>query len=308
MTIKSWFMNLKILLTQVKLQTDQKLTEFFKGKHMEAESIHPYLVHPIDKIRDFTMRGGKRTRPALCVLGYVASQKLNPNDVDTFIENIPVDLMNLMLASELFQSFCLIHDDIMDQDNIRRGGPTVHSFFRDEYKTKFPHVSDVHKADNFGESIGILTGDLVITWAEDLINVLDRIEVQKIYQKAKQEVIFGQLLDVANSSGMAEITQIQINELKTAWYSMIRPLQLGAQLAGGDQKLIDNLAIFGKPVGLLYQLKDDLMDKEITDTEFNIQSEILVTQVHTELYRLGLTDAINKIFLELIEFVVNRSA
>jgi geranylgeranyl diphosphate synthase, type I len=302
-------MNLNTLLTQVKLHTDRKLTEFFDQKHTEVESIHPYLVNPVDQIRDFTIRGGKRTRPALCVLGYLAANIQSKTvNLEIIINEIPTDLTNLMLSIELFQSFCLIHDDIMDQDDTRRGGPTVHSFFRNEYQHKFPHPSSLPKSNLYGESIGILSGDLALAWADEFINLLNNFAVDQIYQKAKAEVILGQFLDVGSSSNMAKVPQIQINEMKTAWYSVIRPLQLGAKLAGADEHMIDHLAYFGKPVGLAYQLKDDAMDKDVSAAEFKNQSEILVSQAQKALVGLNLPPDINNLFLELSEFVINRNS
>lgn len=222
----------------VKIAIEKELQQFFATKRNEAEHVDASLTSLVDAIAEFTLRPAKRLRPHLVQLAFSSfhSQPITNNQ----------QLISAMLAVELFHTFVLIHDDIMDQDETRRGGPTMHKML--------------------GTNMAILAGDLVLVWADECISKVQsrKSKVESIYQHMKEEVMYGQVLDIAKHKD-----QDKINELKTAWYSVVRPLQIGAALAGATEQTLSALADYGVPVGKLFQLKDDLMDKEISQDDFN---------------------------------------
>lgn len=103
-------------LDLVKTTVDEGLAGFFIRKKQEAKKISPHCTMLAGEVADITMRGGKRTRAFLCGLGAQAAKETK----------ISKELQYAMMGLELFQSFALIHDDIIDEDLVRRGGPTVH--------------------------------------------------------------------------------------------------------------------------------------------------------------------------------------
>jgi geranylgeranyl diphosphate synthase type I len=257
------------------LSLEEQLVSFFKNKKKAAQAIDPSCLPLVEQIADLTLRPSKRMRPYLVGLGYGKKTR------------IPHTLLSAMLAVELFHSFALIHDDIMDEDDQRRGGPTVHV--------------------QVGISLAILAGDLALVWADELMNKTHHEKAIRLFSTMKEEVAFGQALDVMHQSGYKNIAQDKINELKTAWYSVVRPLQIGAVLAGADQDHLNGLADFGVPVGKLYQLKDDLMDKEITQKEFDQKILPLQKEAQDALDLLDAPQETKTSLADLARFVIERT-
>jgi len=235
-------------LELVKKEVEQGLTAFFAKKKQEAKKISPHCLMLVGEVAEFTMRGGKRTRAFLVWLGHetVKSDKR---------QEIGKALVQAMMAVELFQSFALIHDDIIDKDTTRRGGPTVHV--------------------TLGVSLAILAGDLALVWADEVMGKVSAKggpasgwKSEDIYQRMKEEVIYGQSLDVMEEHMKIGISKQLIDVYKTAWYSVIRPLQIGAALGGADEKTLDSFVPYGLAVGQAYQLRDDVLDGTITESDF----------------------------------------
>jgi len=239
-------------LALVKTTVDKALAGFFIRKKQEAKKIDPYCVALVDQVESLTMRGGKRTRAFLCWLGAQA--------VSCQLSAVSPKLLSAMMALELFHSFALIHDDIIDEDTTRRGAPSVHEHFR------------INASKHFGTSMAILTGDLALVWADELMGRVksqkSKVKSEDIYQAMKQEVIFGQSLDVMEEHMKIGISKQLIDVYKTAWYSVIRPLQIGAAIAGAGEKMLDSFIPYGLAVGQAYQLRDDVLDGTITESDF----------------------------------------
>lgn len=231
----------------------------------------------VDSVAEFTMRGGKRTRAFLCWLGHQAATDNKHKTVNT-------SLTQAMMGVELFQSFALIHDDIIDEDTVRRGGPTV-------------HVKQ-------GVPMAILAGDLALVWADELM--LQTKGAFAVYQKMKEEVIFGQSLDVVEEHTKPGIPKELINTYKTAWYSVIRPLQIGACIAGADQAFLDNLKSYGLIAGRAYQLRDDILDGEVSQAVFEETANKYERDMHRviESWRLG--EMQKQLFIDFFHFALAR--
>lgn len=263
-------------LMLVKKKVERELAAFFDSKQIETKRISPYCTALVDQVRSLTMRGGKRTRPFLCWLGNQAVSRQS-----SVIRN---ELLSAMMGLELFQSFALIHDDIIDRDTIRRGGPTVHV--------------------QVGVPMAILAGDLALAWADELMKKCERKtengKNEDIYQKMKEEVILGQSLDVLVKEGKPSADRATINRYKTAWYTVIRPLQIGAVVAGASQRSLASFVPYGLAVGEAYQLRDDYLDGAIDEAAFMKQRSVLLKRA---------AKAFNKpLFEEFAHFALSRQA
>lgn len=296
-------------LRWVKSEVELELKIFFREKRQVASTVDSRCAELVDVIADMTLRGGKRIRAYLVWLGHQTARESKVRSKTS------QELLQSMVALELFQTFALIHDDIMDEDTVRRCGPTVHEHF----KVKSLPLK-VKSAKHFGLSMAILVGDLALIWADELMEKgkidptslrfrgarKSKVKSEKIYHRMKEEVIYGQTLDAIQMHQMADVPQQKINELKTAWYTVIRPLQIGAALGGAAQETLDTLAEFGKPVGLLYQLKDDVFDRQLSEADFQKQSKPLLREPLYALGSLKLSSVTRAEFDGFVQFVIDR--
>ena len=230
---------------------DPFLNSFLDEKLAEASKIHPESTVLVEEIRRFVAAGGKRVRPAFAYAAYISSGGRS--------------LEAILYASaslELLHAFALIHDDIIDNSNLRRGKPSVHKVFEDF------HIKRGLKGDekNFGLSSAILAGDLALTFADELLNTApfpsERIRrAKRYYDLMKQQVICGQYLDVLVPL-KKEVTEkdiLTILEYKTAKYTVERPLHIGAALAGAETVDFKIFSSYGVPLGQSFQMQDDIM-------------------------------------------------
>lgn len=176
--------------------------------------------------------GGKRVRPALALMSY----NLYKDDVQK--------AMPTAMAVEVFHNFTLLHDDLMDKADIRRGKPTVHIKWYD--------------------NLAILSGDAMLIEAYKELCKIDTQylpECLEIFSKTATEICCGQQLDMEFES-REDVTldeYIEMIRLKTA-VLLGGALQMGAVVAGASKEDIDNLYKFGIDIGLAFQLMDDLLD------------------------------------------------
>ena len=214
-------------------------------------------------LSDFVVGGGKRMRPRFALAGWSAA---SPSDAPA-----PDEVVRACAALELIQACALIHDDIVDASDTRRGRPTVHR-----------SVEAVHREHDwagdparYGVSQAILVGDLALTWADEMF-VGSGVEPAALgralgpWYAMKTEVLSGQMLDIlAEASGATdEETPARVNRYKTAAYTVERPLHIGAELAGAGPETVAALREFGVAVGQAFQLRDDMLgvfgDPEVT--------------------------------------------
>ena len=167
-------------------------------------------------------------------------------------------------AVELLQACALLHDDILDRSDTRRGEPSMH---RAVSKAHADH-GWTGDAEHYGGSVALLLGDLALVWADDLATAaLDDVgrpaAAVSAWRTIRSEVLAGQLLDLlvtadpAADPVAAEADAMVVNRLKTAAYTVGRPLELGAALAGGSDAVVAALRGYGAAVGLAFQLRDD---------------------------------------------------
>ncbi|GAA3744884.1 polyprenyl synthetase family protein [Plantactinospora mayteni] len=198
----------------------------------------------------FVLAGGKRLRPLFCYWGWRAAGGADGTPI-----------VAAAAALELFHAFALIHDDIMDGSDRRRGEPSVHRLFADL------HARSAWRGDpaSYGRSTALLCGDLCAAWADQLFHEcgLSPAEVHQgygVFATMRTEVIAGQYLDLVSGVGDGSVASaLTVVRMKAARYTVTRPLQIGAALAAGSPELLGALAAFGDPLGDAFQLRDDVL-------------------------------------------------
>ncbi len=201
------------------------------------------------------VHGGKRFRAMFCHWGFRAVRP--PADPEE-----ARGLLRATAALELLHASALVHDDLMDASDTRRGRPSAHKAFGAEARlAQWPG-----QPEQYGAAAAILLGDLLLAWADELLRncglpkdrVLDALHV---FDLTKTEVIAGQFLDVSvQARGESDVEQaMRVLRYKSAKYSVERPLHVGAALAGADEELRSALTAYGVPLGEAFQLRDDLL-------------------------------------------------
>lgn len=201
---------------------------------------------PIEAIADLVAAGGKRIRPAFCLTGYLLAGGA-PDD--------PV-IVDAAAAVEFLHAFALIHDDVLDNSPVRRGRPTVHA----KYAAMHTTAGWRGESRRFGEGVAILAGDLAYTYADCLISDLPP-EARAIWAELRTEMIIGQFVDVQAAAEFKVDPDLArwIAVCKSGRYTIHRPLQLGAAIAG-RQDLAPAFEEYGVALGEAFQLRDDLID------------------------------------------------
>ncbi|MFF4055367.1 polyprenyl synthetase family protein [Streptomyces sp. NPDC001668] len=166
-------------------------------------------------------------------------------------------------ALELIQTCALVHDDVMDGARLRRGRPALHVELADQYAGS----CGAQRAGRLGEAAAILAGDLALAWADDVVADTEMPgrtarRVRELWRAMRTEMVAGQYLDVQGeaTSARSMARAIRAACLKSALYSVERPLALGAALADAGPSATRALCSAGRCVGLAFQLRDDLLD------------------------------------------------
>ena len=200
-----------------------------------------------------SLRGGKRLRAAFCHWGYRA---IRPDVTD------PAGLARACASLEMLHASALVHDDLMDASDTRRGRPATHRAFEAEHRAAGWRGDPVQ----FGAAAAILLGDLLLGWSEDLLGSCgfapdDVAAGLAVFELCRTEVIAGQFLDVSvQARGRADVqSAMTVLRFKSAKYSIERPIHIGAALAGASDEQIAQLSRFGLPLGEAFQLRDDLL-------------------------------------------------
>jgi geranylgeranyl diphosphate synthase type I len=238
-------------LDSYRVQVEARLEAFLTGKARDARS-QALPVLAVEELRSFLAAGGKRIRPLLCACGWHAAGG-GPESPG---------LISAGAALEMFHAFALIHDDVMDRSETRRGKPTVHRCLA----TEFARTHSLAEAEQLGNGGAILVGDLALTWSDELLHSTglspDRFAATlSLVDEMRTEVMYGQYLDLTGSARLEACTDMPLTVIKykTAKYTIERPLQLGATLAGASQRLLDALSAFAIPLGEAFQLRDDVL-------------------------------------------------
>lgn len=236
-----------LALSAVKEQVDQALHEQYAAARRRDAASDFHCLELLQAMDDFIARGGKRLRPYLAYLAYAG---LGGKDERSIIA--------AGVSLELLHNFLLIHDDIIDRDTVRYGGPNIEGV----YAKKFAG------SEYAAKSVALLAGDIAYSLSHDTLSNLPVSAEQRLAMlKALDETVFtvacGELVDsLAGVPGQEPLSFEQIMAVytnKTALYSVYLPLQIGAVLAGCEESLLKDLKILAVPLGIAYQMRDDYL-------------------------------------------------
>ncbi|MFM1953001.1 MAG: hypothetical protein RL187_210 [Actinomycetota bacterium] len=259
---------------------ESRLQAFLQDRAEDIENISPELDHIVGYVNSM-LSGGKRFRARFCYWGWRAIENTDAlPDVSDGRETLEDAAPVIALATclEVFHAAALVHDDIMDNSDTRRGLPAAHKAFE--------HIHQERRwagaSDHFGISTALLVGDLLLAWSDDLLgsalNGLPediQLATRTQFSTMRQEVTLGQYLDIHEEAAWLHTQEdqrldraLRVVTYKSAKYSMEAPLLIGASLAGATPAQLDDLTSFGLPLGIAFQLRDDLLgvfgDSEVT--------------------------------------------
>lgn len=235
-------------------EVEPLLARVLAEKSHVLTGIDPALAELADEIRSLVLAGGKRLRPAFVYWGHRATGA--PHDHGA---------IHVAAAIELLHTFALLHDDVMDRSEHRRGLRTAHRSLAALHRG----AGRLGDSDWFGTSAAVLAGDLTFVWADEVLGAAplagtaaDR--CRTVFDELRTEVLAGQYLDLVHAAEprAAESAASKVALLKSARYTVTRPLQLGLSLASPElvrPGLADALGVYGDAVGLAFQLRDDVL-------------------------------------------------
>jgi geranylgeranyl diphosphate synthase, type I len=226
------------------------LDEFVTGQQHVLDGVSEELGQLTDALGDL-LAGGKRLRPAFCYWGFRGAG-------GTDSEQVVVAAASL----ELFQACAIVHDDVMDDSDTRRGSPAAHRRFA------ALHRSEGWLGDpaSFGTGAAILLGDLCLVWSDQMLSTCglppeDLRRGHKVYDEMRAELMGGQYLDLLEQArgGGSVARALRVARYKSAKYTIERPLHLGAALAGAGPDVLAGYSGYGVPLGEAFQLRDDVL-------------------------------------------------
>ncbi|MCC6043181.1 MAG: polyprenyl synthetase family protein, partial [Candidatus Verstraetearchaeota archaeon] len=230
---------------------EEELAKFLEEKARSAADERRRRV--VEEISRFTLGGGKRLRPLLMILGYAGSKGVVDNRI-----------VRASISIELVHSYLLMHDDVMDRDEFRRGRPTVWRAFRDLHAEAY----GLEEATHYGYSMAIIAGDLAAAYAVQALLrsefeydvVLKAVELmQDVIEKTGHGQILDMTLEKEPLSAVKEEDVLEVHKLKTALYTIDGPLRMGGILARADEDLLKAYTRYAIPVGIAFQLQDDIL-------------------------------------------------
>lgn len=239
-------------LTKFRVKFEPLLESYLKNKRREYAKVSSFTRNFFSDIAEFTLRGGKRLRPALLFHGY-----------RLFGGNRDDEIIKLSIFIELIQSYLLIHDDIFDRSATRRKGPAFHKIYE-----KFSIENGWGDSAHFGTALGILAGDVAAQLANDVIVNSSFLESRKnkvieIVNELTTNVLIGQIEDfiLPFKNDYRERDIMKIHHYKTATYTFDMPLRSGSILAGVNDKdkNMDALRKYAKYAGIAFQIRDDIL-------------------------------------------------
>jgi geranylgeranyl diphosphate synthase, type I len=283
----------KKLLEQKKNIINKELISFFNKKEKEFQNYPDIAQIIFSKLKEFTLRDGKRLRPILVMYGFFAFYNQNLVDNNNSINNnstinlnnnnknnLTINLSNknfnktinnkidynkeiikVAIAVELMQSYLLIHDDIIDNDDLRRNKPTMHK----ELENEFKHLTKNNK-EELGKSLAIIAGDIISVFGSEIIentkfDEILKLKGIKLFNETIIKTCIGQSLDIISTYN-DKITEKEIENIqqfKTAVYTLNSPLKLGAIFANANNNQLKQLENFALPLGEAFQIQDDIL-------------------------------------------------
>ena len=241
----------KATLLSVRSAVEEELGIFLNREAAYLNSISTELSPVSDSLTSFLLDSGKRLRPLFAYAGFLASGGALDKPV-----------IRAMASLELLQACALIHDDLMDGSDTRRGKPSIHRHFESK------HIQDDLDgfAPHYGLSAAVLLGDLALVWSDQMLNSAGLTTEQlarllPYYNEMRVELMAGQFLDIHEQTQKTTSVDrsMKIARYKSGKYTIERPLHLGAAMASAPAEIFTALSAYGLPLGEAFQLRDDLL-------------------------------------------------
>jgi geranylgeranyl diphosphate synthase type I len=236
------------LRTRVQVVVDEVLSEQSQILAVVSDDLTP-MVDALTAL----LAGGKRLRPAFCYWGFRGAAGDAAHDDAA---------LRAAASLEFLQACALIHDDVMDGSDTRRGLPAAHRRFAGVHRG----AEWLGSPESFGIGAAILLGDLCLSWADELLMSCglptDAVMRGKaVYDVMRTELMAGQYLDLLEQArgGGSVDRALRVVRYKSAKYTIERPLHLGAALAGATPDVIEAYSGYGLPLGEAFQLRDDIL-------------------------------------------------
>ena len=239
-------------LSDLRAAINQALSAFIQEENLYLRSIGPELNPVADALERFLLDSGKRLRPLFAYVGYLG----------TGAEPSP-EIIKAASALELIHVCALIHDDVMDGSDTRRGAPAIHKAFEQIHNDQ----NLLGSPEQFGISSAILLGDLALIWASKFlhqsgIEASAMLRALPLYDEMRVELMAGQYLDVyeqALASASVE-RSLRVASFKSGKYTIERPLHFGAALgSSAPAGYLEKYSAYGLPLGEAFQLRDDVL-------------------------------------------------
>lgn len=238
-------------------RVSERIQDFLSERASEMGPLGPDVV-PFDAFARQFLNGGKRFRALCTILGFrIHGASVTSNVID------------MASALEIFHAAALVHDDIMDNSDTRRGQPSAHRAFESVHSS----ASWAGDPASFGVNSALLFGDLLLAYSDELVNsALDdadrdtRLRTRSEFDRMRREVTMGQYLDIVEERAWPRVDSAdaldragRVVVYKSAKYSIEAPLLIGAVLGGASERDVDTLRAFGLPLGFAFQLRDDVL-------------------------------------------------
>lgn len=237
-------------LKSYKKEIDPVIETIFADLVQHAGAISPITERAVSRFHRY-MQGGKKHRGALTVFGY---------ELITGEKNTSLEILKASLAIEITHAFALVHDDVMDQDDVRRNNPTIHRQFEEDYRSNLSESDNIHLA----QSMAYTLGDYGAYLGQVLLNELqlpieNKERAITLYVNKILEVTLGQMLDITigidRPASMDDI--LLIHRYKTGDYSGSLPMMVGGLLAGATIDEMQPHFEYGVRIGTAFQIRDD---------------------------------------------------
>lgn len=233
-------------------EIDKALATFCRTETQYLSTIGSEMNPVALAMEKFILQGGKRLRPLFAYVGYIASGGV-PND----------SVFNAFASLELVHACALIHDDVMDGSDTRRGEPAIHKQFEKLHRKN----NLTGSAEKFGAASAILLGDLALIWAAQMFHSskISQLQIQRalpIYDEMRVELMAGQYLDLYEQALASQSVDrsMKVARFKSGKYTIERPLHFGLKLnEKSAPELQTAFTEYGIPLGEAFQLRDDVL-------------------------------------------------
>lgn len=229
------------ILSDLQKRINKEVVRFFNQKIKEADSAFEKEV--LGWLREYSLRKAKRIRAVLVIYGYLLAGGKDK-----------AAILKASIFIELIHNYLLIHDDIIDKDELRRGKKSLHHLY--------------------GMSAAIVVGDMASALGYEILDSAFFPAKNKVLALAKLDKIlystcYGQILELFLRERIKSGKKVSDNEVlaiykkKTAFYTLVAPLQIGAILAGANEGFLQKIEKFALPLGIAFQIRDDLQDGDL---------------------------------------------